>query len=106
MVRGFKETDLDKVMQIWLESNIKEHSFVSKDYWEIASGFVRRGIGASEVYGMDDPNGVGVLTFLREMDMTPEDLIGELPKKDQRLFRKLYAGSFARKLYRLYEYEG
>lgn len=50
MVRGFKETDLDKVMQIWLESNIKEHSFVSKDYWEIVSGFVRRAIGASEVY--------------------------------------------------------
>ena len=63
-------------------------------------------VGVFEVFGMDDPNGVGVLTFLREMDMTPEDLIGELPKKDQRLFRKLYAGSFARKLYRLYEYEG
>ena len=63
-------------------------------------------VGVFEVFGMDDPNGVGVLTFLREMDMTPEYLIAELPKKDQRLFRKLYAGSFARKLYRLYEYEG
>ena len=63
-------------------------------------------VGVYQVYGMDDPNGAGVLTFLRELDMTPEDLIAELPKKDQRLFRKLYAGSFARKLYRLYEYEG
>ena len=63
-------------------------------------------VGVFDVCGMDDPNGVGVLTFLREMDMTPEYLIAELPKKDQRLFRKLYAGSFARKLYRLYEYEG
>jgi O-methyltransferase involved in polyketide biosynthesis len=63
-------------------------------------------VGVFEVFGMDDPQQVGVLTFLGEWAMTPEDLIEELPKKDQRLFRKLYAGSFARKLYRLYEYEG
>lgn len=63
-------------------------------------------VGVFDVFGMDDPNAVGVLTFLQELDMTPENLIGELPKKDQRLFRKLYAGSFARKLYRLYEYQG
>ena len=61
-------------------------------------------VGVFEVFGMDDPASPGVLTFLREWDMTPEELIGELPKMDRPLFRKLYAGSFARKLYRLYEY--
>jgi len=63
-------------------------------------------VGVFSVFGMDDPEAPGVLTFLGEGDMTPGDLIGELPQRDQRLFRKLYAGSFARKLYRLYEYEG
>ena len=63
-------------------------------------------VGVFSVFGMDDPNEVGVLGFLKEWDMTPEELIGELPRQDRRLFRKLYAGSFSRKLYRLYEYEG
>ena len=63
-------------------------------------------VGVFEVHGMDEPQAPGVLNFLEERDMTPADLIAELPKKDQPLFRKFYAGNFARKLYRLYEYEG
>ena len=50
MIRIFKNEDLDRIMEIWLDSNIKVHSFVSKDYWEIVSGFVRRAVPASEVY--------------------------------------------------------
>lgn len=50
MIRKFKETDLDKVMSIWVDSNIKVHSFVSKDYWEIAFNFVKRAISMAEVY--------------------------------------------------------
>ena len=34
MVRRMEETDLDSVMQIWLESNIKAHDFIPKEYWE------------------------------------------------------------------------
>lgn len=61
-------------------------------------------VGVSTVYGMDDPEIPG-LVFLREHDMTPDRLICQLTPWEQRLFRKLYAGSFARSLYRLYEYE-
>lgn len=53
MIRAFKENDLSVVMQIWLDTNIKTHSFISKYYWMdnyIAGLFVRedmqsKGIG-------------------------------------------------------------
>jgi hypothetical protein len=38
--------------------------------------------------------------------MTPEDLIFQLSPMEQKIFRKLYAGKFASRLYRMYEYEG
>lgn len=33
MIRTFSENDLFAVMQIWLDTNIKAHSFILKDYW-------------------------------------------------------------------------
>ena len=33
MIRTVKENDLSAVMQIWLDTNIKAHSFISKYYW-------------------------------------------------------------------------
>ena len=34
MIRKLKDKDIDKVMNIWLESTIKAHDFISKEYWE------------------------------------------------------------------------
>lgn len=64
-------------------------------------------VGVTQVFGMDDPKAVEVsgMTFRRERDMTPEDLIGQLRGMERAVFRRLYAGAIARKLYRLYEYE-
>lgn len=64
-------------------------------------------VGVTQVYGTDDPvalcDGTG-LGFLSEQDMTSEDLISQLQPLEQRIFRKLYAGSFARRLYRLWAF--
>lgn len=63
-------------------------------------------VGVTQVYGLEEPRtleGDGLL-FLEEKDMTPEALIRELPGLEQKIFRKLYAGRFARKLYRMYEF--
>ena len=63
-------------------------------------------VGVTEVYGLDDPKlleGSG-LTFWQEMDMTPPDLINQLQGMERAIFKKLYAGSVARKMYRMYEY--
>ena len=64
-------------------------------------------VGVTRVYGFDDPrepeNGTG-FSFVREWDMNPPDLTGQLPKKDQKIYRLVYGGKMARKICRLYEY--
>ena len=63
-------------------------------------------VGVTKVYGLDDPALLesSGLKFLREHDMTPEDLIGQLQGMEKTIFKKLYAGTVARKMYRMYEY--
>jgi len=65
-------------------------------------------VGVTEVYGFDEPSapvqGTG-LTFLREHSLTPEEMILELPKREQGFFRLCFAGKAANKIYRLYEYQ-
>lgn len=59
-------------------------------------------VGVTQVYGMDDP---GVLAgFVREHEMTPAELINELHGMERKIFKTLYAGGIAKKMYRLYEY--
>jgi len=61
-------------------------------------------VGVTEVFGIDSPDEITALPFLAEHDLTPEDLIRQLKPAEQRFFRPLFAGSFAKKIYRLYEY--
>ena len=64
-------------------------------------------VGITQVYGLEDPRDLEQntgLTFAREHKMTPDWLIDRLPGKDRWIFRKLYAGKMAQKLYRLYEF--
>ena len=63
-------------------------------------------VGVTEVYGLDDPKrleGEG-LVFVQEHEMTPQRYIDELRGMEKRIFSRLYAGGFSRKLYRLYEF--
>ena len=64
-------------------------------------------VGVSTVYGLDDPMMVvnEKLEFVSEMEMTPEYLINELSGLEKAIFKKLYAGTFASSLYRLYNYK-
>ncbi len=64
-------------------------------------------VGVTKVYGVDDPETlqIGELAFVKEHSMTPQALIDELHGTEKIIFRKLYAGSFSKKLYRLFEYK-
>lgn len=55
--------------------------------------------------GLDDPNVPG-LRCVREHSLPPNDLAEALTGTEGKIFRSLYGGSFARKLCKLYEYEG
>lgn len=65
-------------------------------------------VGVTQVYGLDDPMELtgGNLRFCKAHEMTPADLTDQLQGMEKTIFRKLYAGKIADKMYRLYEFEG
>ncbi len=64
-------------------------------------------VGVTEVYGIDTPQAYQSekLAFVKEHTMIPQKYIDELKGLERFIFAKLYAGSFSKKLYRLYEYQ-
>ena len=34
MVRNFQAEDLNRIMELWLETNIQAHDFIKKSYWQ------------------------------------------------------------------------
>lgn len=66
-------------------------------------------VGVTQVYGIDDPTLLvrgTPLHFRGEKEMTPGSYIEELSGKEKTIFKKLYAGKMAKKMYKLYEFEG
>ena len=63
-------------------------------------------VGVTEVYGLDDPMLLqsSGLSFLREHELTPAGLIDQLKGMEKHIFKKVFAGSISKKMYRLYEY--
>jgi O-methyltransferase involved in polyketide biosynthesis len=65
-------------------------------------------VGVSTVYGVKSPvaleEGTG-LRFVKEGEITPSAFVEELCGGEKFLFKTLYAGRTAKKLYKLYEYE-
>ena len=64
-------------------------------------------VGVTAVFGIDDPTaiqGYG-LTYVKEHNMTPTCYINELQGMEKSIFRRLYAGGFAKKLYKIFEYQ-
>ena len=50
MIRPFRRNDLSSVMQIWLDINIKAHSFISKHYWMDNYDMVKKILPQAEIY--------------------------------------------------------
>lgn len=64
-------------------------------------------VGVTKVYGVDDPEiFTGErLVFLKEHNMTPQKYIDELSGIEKSIFSILFAGSFSKKMYRLFEFK-
>lgn len=64
-------------------------------------------VGVTTVYGLDEPKTLEAntgLTFIKEHDITPIEMIEELNGYEKAIFKKVFAGKFSKKMYRLYEY--
>ncbi len=68
-----------------------------------------REVGVSATYGLDEPlklaKEAGIF-FVKEHTMTPDEKIQELQGFERKFFKKMMAGKFSEKLYRLYEFTG
>lgn len=65
-------------------------------------------VGVTQVYGLDDPKileGNG-LRFADEHEMTPAELMDQLRGMEKVIFKALYGGGVAKKMYRLYAFRG
>ena len=50
MIRKFEAADLERVMEIWIDSNLDAHSFIGADYWQTHFSGAREAIASAEVY--------------------------------------------------------
>ena len=42
MIRNFEKNDINAVMEIWVNENIKAHKFISKEYWKNNYNYVKK----------------------------------------------------------------
>lgn len=50
MIRRFKNNDIDDIMKIWENQNIKAHNFITKEYWEKNYEYVKGILPNAEIY--------------------------------------------------------
>ena len=54
MIRKLRKTDINRVADIWLKTNLKAHSFISEQYWISNYEFVKEMLPQAEVYVYED----------------------------------------------------
>ena len=50
MIRKSTNNDLEKIMQIWLDTNISVHNYIPQEYWTSNEKYVKEAIQEAEVY--------------------------------------------------------
>lgn len=50
MVKVFDKKDADAIARIWLEENIKAHSFIPRGYWEANRSAIEENKGGADIY--------------------------------------------------------
>lgn len=58
MIRNFKENDLDRIMQLWLETNSTAHCFIPKNYWQQNYDAVRASIPNATVFVYEEASAI------------------------------------------------
>ena len=50
MIRKFKKCDINDVMQIWENENVKSHKFIQEKYWKNNYNYVKEALPKAEIY--------------------------------------------------------
>ncbi|WP_297670072.1 GNAT family N-acetyltransferase [Thomasclavelia sp.] len=68
MIRKFKEDDLNTVMWLWLDTNIKTHHFIPRQYWISNYEMVKNILPKKEIYVYEDDDTNQISGFIGLMD--------------------------------------
>ena len=79
MIRTFSENDLFSVMQIWLDTNIKAHSFIPQNYWTDNYAMVKDILPQAEIYVYEDTSTKEIEGFI---GLTDNYIAGLFVKED------------------------
>lgn len=50
MIRKFKENEIDKIANLWLETNITAHNFIDENYWKEQFNTVKSMLPQAELF--------------------------------------------------------
>ena len=56
MIRDFKKQDLDRVMELWLNTNISAHGFIKSEYWKNNYNIVKSMMPSATIYVYEENN--------------------------------------------------
>lgn len=56
MIRDFKKQDIDRVMELWLDTNISAHSFIESEYWKSNYDTVKAIMPSATIYIYEEDN--------------------------------------------------
>lgn len=56
MIRKFETKDLQRVMELWINTNIQAHDFISKDHWINHYDMVKEILPTAQVYVYEEEN--------------------------------------------------
>ncbi len=68
IIKKFQLTDLTSVMEIWLNTNISTHHFISEDYWYKNYDIVKELIPQAEIYTYIEDD--TIKAFIATLDTT------------------------------------
>ena len=64
MIRPLQKTDIGKVSDIWLDTNIKAHHFISPQYWKDNFKIVKEMFSQAEIYIYEEESSQKILGFI------------------------------------------
>ena len=79
MIRPFKNSDLQEVMEIWLHTNLQAHSFIPKAYWKNNYDMVQNMLPKAELYVCEDAQSGRILGFI---GLTDQYIAGIFVRED------------------------
>lgn len=68
MIRAFRDNDLDSVMRIWLDTNIRAHTFIPQKYWKDNFEAVRKMMPKAELYVYENDDNDQIDGFIGLME--------------------------------------